>query len=428
MKKENKVKLTKLQGRIQNGMGKFQRNKYVSAIAGGMMSILPVLMVGSFSSIFYSLNLGPYQHFITQTGIKNIFNVITAVTTDVLALYVVVALANSLAAELKTDKFNSIISSLVAFLMVTPMLVKKGAFIGLNMKYIGSAGMIVAMIVGLTATRLFAWLSGNKHLTIKMPDSVPEFVSRTFASMMPIILIAIIYAIVNFLFSLTPWHNISDMIITLIQVPLQGLGTSLWAALVLVFFAEFCWFFGIHGTMATTAVLYTLFYPFDVANLQAFKAGVALPYIVTMTLITNQKGPRALAYAILCLRCKSEQLRSLGKVGFIPAFFGISEPFKFGIPMVLNPLAFIPLTMGGTVCVAATYFATLIGLIPRPNGIPVQTAGTPEFFRAFLLGGWRMVIWHVVQLLILLAIWYPFMKMIDKQKCEEELARSQQAN
>jgi cellobiose PTS system EIIC component len=423
----NNTKLAKWRDNIQTGMGKFQRNKYVSAIAGGMMAILPVLMVGSFSSIFFSLNIGSYQIFIAQTGIKNIFNVITAVTTDILSIYVVISLANSLAAELKTDKFMSIISSLLAFLLVTPMLTQKDKFIGLNMAYIGSQGMLVAMVVALTATRLFAFFSNNKHLVIKMPDSVPEFVSKTFASMLPIFLITIIYAIINFLFALTPYHNIDDMIMTLIQVPLQGLGSSPFAALVLVFFAEFCWFFGIHGTMATTAVLYTLFYSFDVANLNAFKAGTALPYIVTMTFITNQKGPRALAYAILCIRSKSERLRSLGKVGLIPAFFGISEPFKFGIPMVLNPLAFIPLTMGGTISVAVTYFATYIGLIPRPNGIPVQTAGTPEFFRAFLLGGWKMVLWHVVQLLILLAVWYPFMKLIDRQCCAEEIANSKNA-
>ncbi|QYN59551.1 PTS sugar transporter subunit IIC [Lactobacillus panisapium] len=422
----NKAKLAQWRDKIQTGMGKFQRNKYVSAIAGGMMAILPVLMVGSFSSIFFSLNIGPYQSFITQTGIKNIFNIITAVTTDILSIYVVVSLANSLAAELKVDKFMAIISSLVAFLLVTPMIEQKGKFIGLDMNYIGSQGMLVAMVVALTATRLFALFANNKYLVIKMPESVPEFVSKTFASMLPIFLITIIYAIVNFLFTLTPYHNVDDMIMTLIQVPLQGLGSSPFAALVLVFFAEFCWFFGIHGTMATTAVLYTLFYPFDVANLNAFKAGTALPYIVTMTFITNQKGPRALAYAILCIRSKSERLRSLGKVGFIPAFFGISEPFKFGIPMVLNPLAFIPLTMGGTISVAATYLATYIGLIPRPNGIPVQTAGTPEFFRAFLLGGWRMVIWHVVQLVILLAIWYPFMRMIDKQCCAQEAAKTEE--
>ena len=63
----NKAKLAQWRDKIQTGMGKFQRNKYVSAIAGGMMAILPVLMVGSFSSIFFSLNIGPYQSFITQT-------------------------------------------------------------------------------------------------------------------------------------------------------------------------------------------------------------------------------------------------------------------------------------------------------------------------------------------------------------------------
>ena len=219
----SKTNLSKLRDKIQTGMGKFQRNKYVSAIAGGMMAILPVLMVGSFASIFFSLNIGPYQAFITQSGLKNIFNIITAVTTDILSIYVVISLSNSLAAELKVDKFMSIISSLVAFLLVTPMLVQKGKFIGLDMNYIGSQGMLVAMVVALTATRLFALFANNKHLVIKMPDSVPEFVSKTFASMLPIFLITIIYAIVNFLFALTPYHNIDDMIIKIIKIPLQGL-------------------------------------------------------------------------------------------------------------------------------------------------------------------------------------------------------------
>lgn len=39
----NKAKLAQWRDKIQTGMGKFQRNKYVSAIAGGMMAILPVL-------------------------------------------------------------------------------------------------------------------------------------------------------------------------------------------------------------------------------------------------------------------------------------------------------------------------------------------------------------------------------------------------
>ena len=416
----NREKLSVLQNNVQKWMGKFQRNRYVSAIAGGMMSILPILMVGSFADVLFSLNIDSYQDFLTQTEIGELFNIISTVTMDLLSVYVVLALSNSLAAELKVDKFMAMISSVMALFLLTPLIIENGDFIGLNLEYTGSGGMIVAMLVSLSATRLFSIFYNNKHLTIKLPDSVPEFVSRTFISMLPIFLIAGIYAIINLLFTFTPYDNIHDTIIELIQIPLQGLGSSLPAALILVFFAEFLWFFGIHGTMATNAILFSIFYPFDVANLEAFSAGTALPFIVTMTFITNQKGPRALAYAILCIRCKSQQLKSLGKVGFIPAYFGISEPFKFGMTMVLNPIVFIPLTMGGTISVAATYFATYIGLIPAPNGIPVQTAGTPEFFRAFLLGGWRMVIWHVVQLVILLAVWYPFIKMMDKQKLAEE--------
>src|SRR5699024_2913234 len=145
-------------------------------------------------------------------------------------------------------------------------------------------------------------------------------------------------------FSKTSFGNIHDFIYILLQEPLQHLGGSIWALLFLMFFSEFLWFFGIHGSMATAAILNALYQPLEIQNLAAYSAGEELPNIITMSFINTLKGPRHFALALLLLLiCRSHHLKSVGKVAIVPGFFGISEPMKFGIPMVLNPVLFIPM-------------------------------------------------------------------------------------
>lgn len=415
---DKKQTLMGFRAKLQKIIGAIQSSYYVQAVSSGMMMLLPIMMVGSIVAVLSSLNIDSYQAFLVSTGLKAIFKVASTVTMNVISLYVVTAIAYKLAEAHKKDGIIGALLALMVFLFLTPM--ETNGIKAIDLSYIGSKGMIVAMLVGLFATRFYVYLLDRK-LTIKMPDSVPDFVSKSFSSLIPAFILAAVFGVLNALIGLTPFDNIHNLIYAIVQAPLQGLGASLAAALLIVFLAEFLWFFGIHGTMATSTILYALFYPFDIANLEAFQAGTALPFIVTMTFINAQKGPRYLALSILLLRCKSEQMRSLGKVGIIPGCFGISEPYKFGLPMVLNPILFLPLIFAGTINVALSYFATLIGIIPRVNGMPLPAAGTPEIIKGFMIGGWQMALWHVGLLFVAMLVYFPFIRYMDKQKvCQEQ--------
>ncbi|MFC0139368.1 PTS sugar transporter subunit IIC [Erwinia mallotivora] len=313
-------------------------------------------MVWSFASVLSSINIDSWQILITRSALKSVFTYCTVATMNIISVYVVIALAYKMAELHKKDGILAALLALMAFFLLTPIS-SFDKIKAIELTSLGARGMIVAMITGLVAARLYVWLTDLK-LTIKLPDSVPDFVSKSFSSLIPAFIIGLIFSLVSVIFSLTAFNNVHDFIYSLVQSPLQGLGASLTAALFIVFLAEFLWFFGIHGTMATSAILFTLFYPFDVENLNAFQAGEALPFIVTMTFINAQKGPRYLAMSILLLCCKSTQMKSIGKIGVLPGCFGISEPYKFGLPMVLNPVLFLPLMTAGTVNVALSYFAT----------------------------------------------------------------------
>ena len=58
---------------------------------------------------------------------------------------------------------------------------------------------------------------------------------------------------------------------------------------------------------------------------------------------------------------KSKQLKALGKVGIIPAIFGINEPVLFGTPIVMNPMLAIPFIGMPVIACLIQYFALYTG-------------------------------------------------------------------
>ena len=62
---------------------------------------------------------------------------------------------------------------------------------------------------------------------------------------------------------------------------------------------------------------------------------------------------------------KSKQLKALGKVGIIPALFGINEPVLFGTPIVMNPMLAILLLVN--LCVSFFVYLPFIKKVDKMN-------------------------------------------------------------
>ncbi|USQ68638.1 PTS transporter subunit EIIC [Companilactobacillus allii] len=415
------AKMQSFTNKIQSSMGKFASNKLLSAISNGMIRLLPVTMVGSVFAILGNLGFPGYQEFVNKIGFGSIFAMGVQMTTNLISIYVLISLAYEYSKKLNGSKVNSILLSVMSFFLLTPISnfkVKGSAVVGLDLTYLGSKGMFVAMIVSLSVTRLYCLLE-NKHITIKMPDSVPPAVSNSFTGLVPAWIIAGIVLVINGILRATPFGDIHDLVYTIVQTPLEHLGGSIWALLFILFFSEFLWFFGIHGSMATSAIIYTLYQPLELQNLAAYTAGQALPNILTKTFIDVMKGPRHFALALLLLFiCRSHHMKSVGKVAIIPAIFGISEPMKFGIPMVLNPILFIPMTLSPVISVGLAYAATSLKLIPRMTGITFPW--NIPVVSGLIVGDWRTAVLQVIQLFIAMALYYPFIKFLDRQTLEQE--------
>ena len=106
-------------------------------------------------------------------------------------------------------------------------------------------------------------------------------------------------------------------------------------------------------------------------------------------------------------------------MSIIPAIFGINEPLIFGIPILLNPLLFIPYVLNPIVCTVLSYVSIATGITPHLTGVEVNWT-MPQFISGFIAQGWQTTVLQIVLVSLTTLIWFPFFKIVDRQITEEE--------
>ena len=399
-------------------------NKIIQTISKALMSLMPALMIGAIGSLLQQIPIPAYQNFIQSTGIYAFTQVLVNVTTNMLALYAAFAISYVFVKNEGHDGFTGGILSLIAFMIVTPMeTVGEGwaAVTNLPLSWLGAKGLFTAMFVALLTGYIYSFLM-RKNITIKMPDSVPPFVSKSFSGIIPGAAIALIFGIISILIQMTPFGDVHQAIYGLIGAPLSSIGGSIWAALLIYVLSGFCWFFGIHGIAVMSAVM-PIWMAADMANVSAISAGGAASNIVTynwVNAIGNIGGAGCtLGLILLCaFAAKSKRYREMGKLAIVPSCFGINEPVVFGLPCMLNATLMIPFVFLPVILIGISYILTITGILPIGNGI--AAGACIPVLSGLLIGGWRVALWNIIEILITVLAYLPFFKILDKQAYLEE--------
>lgn len=398
---------------------KFSNNIIVKTVANGMMLTLPVTIVGSLLMVVQMIpNLPDIINQACTLG--------TTITSNLIAVYIVLGMSYSLTRELKGDIPAAMLLSFASFMLVTPIttfeLGDDKVTQAVELSYLGSKGIFVGMIMSITITWCFVKLS-EKKISFKMPDSVPPFISKTFEAIVPVAILFCTSIAINCIFAATPYGNVHDFIYTILQEPMALLGGSIWSALFLMFFSELLWWFGIHGSNVTSSIITILFASQAYANMEVVAAGGTAENVINSFFLDAYKGPRALALGVILLFiCRSEKFKSIGKVSIVPSIFGITEPMKFGIPQILNPVLFIPLTVAAPLCIGIAYIATIIGFLPITSvSVP---RNLPTFITGFMAGGWQGLVVQLIQFVAVVLLYLPFMKKLDIQETALEAPKT----
>ena len=116
---------------------------------------------------------------------------------------------------------------------------------------------------------------------------------------------------------------------------------------------------------------------------------------------------------------KSDQLKSLMKMAFVPGLFNINEPIIFGLPIVFNPYLLVPFVLVPLFAMFITWFAISTGFMAPFSAVQVPWT-TPPIIAGFLLDGWQGAVIQIVNLVMATAIYFPFLKAQDKAFLKEE--------
>lgn len=422
---------------------KIGSNKFLVAIRDAFVAIMPITMTGAIATLlnvfFRDLpnSYWPDLHIAeNMSWLISINGNVWWATLAMLSLAFVFALGYQVAKTFKTDALAGGLVAFASYIAVTPQVATiaeagpNGAdAVGwgfLNYNYLDAKGLFTALIIGLISSIIYSKLMNNKKMTIKMPDSVPPAVSRTFASIIPGIIAIYVCGIAAWATSeMTGGLAIGDVVLKYVQMPFLGLYQGLGAVLIIVLAVQLLWFFGLHGTNVLGAVLDGTYLTALTMNDSLYQAGQPMEYLWTRgtfdAFVWMGGAGCTIAFVIaILIFSKRADSRAVAKMSAPMAVFNINEPVVFGMPVVLNPIYFIPWLLVPCVLTIVSYLVIAAGWVPYVHVVVPWVV--PPILYAFLATGGSIAaaILALVNLVIAVAIWSVFVIMANRVQTEEE--------
>lgn len=398
---------------------KLDQQKHIQAIKDGIVASVPVIIVGSFCTIFLGINnligSGPIYDFLSAN--MGILTYASAFTTDMLAVYATYFIAKSLSEKYDIAGSQPAITALIVFFIVSSV-IQDGQ---LSTAYLGSTGLFPGIIIALVTVEIYH-LCYSKKLYIKMPESVPPMVQDSFAALVPLVIntiLAVAAANISMALAGVPFPQV---LMNLLAPAISSMDT-LPALLIVIFLTQILWFFGLHGPSITSAVWASFAIAYGAENIAAYTAGEPVTHIFTFgmyyAILQVTGSGLTLGLNLLMIKSKAKSLSSVGKVAVVPGIFGINEPLIFGTPLIMNPFMFIPFVFGPLICTVIAYFSMTLGIIGKPIANP--PGFLPPGVGAFLMTlDWKSVVLVFLLLALMTLIYYPFFKMMEKEELEKE--------
>ncbi|MEO1772768.1 PTS sugar transporter subunit IIC [Candidatus Enterococcus ferrettii] len=401
---------------------KLSQQRHLKATRDAFMSMLPITLFGSIPII---LNAAPVTENTTNRFLlawasfaeqnSMILNWISGITLSAMSLFICIGVTYFLCRHYKEDVLRPLMFAVVGFLMLVLTPLKLG-WDGkeVEISFLDGRGILLALFVSIVTVEGYHWMRKKNIGRISMPDSVPASLSETFAALVPGLILMTFFSIVFIIFH--AFDTTAVQFLYNIMAPSFQAADSLPFTILSIFLIHLFWFFGIHD-----AALAGILGPIRDGNLSINAAekmaGTDLSNVFTTPfwtyfVIIGGSGS-VLALAFLMMRSKSKQLSTVGKVGFLPSIFGISEPMIFGTPLMLNPIFFVPFIFTSVFNGIVTYLCMSWGIVGKT--FAVFSWQMPAPIGAFLSTmDWRAIVLVLALIALDGVLYYPFFKVYEK--------------
>lgn len=406
------------------------KNKYLSAIRNSFITIMPIVIGCSLCTLLNCVFLGEGNYFDKWFGFQGLeimsaLGAIGSAGMSIMTLLIVFLVAKNLARSYNLDTDTVSVTAVVAFLTITTFGVDETLGEVIQTYYLGAAGLFTGFIAAIATVEIMRKLMNVKALIIKMPESVPTGIARSFNSMIPTILTMFIFGIVRFITNAVGLP-LNDLIFNFLQQPLAAIVTSPVGIVLIYVFYMLLWGFGIHSAYIIGTPILEPIYLANLTTNIAFMTNQAgdptvltKPFVDSFMFMGGAGNMLALIIAIM-LVSKRKDYKQISKLGFVPALFNISEPIMFGLPVVMNPILIIPMILVTIAGLGIGYLSTILGFMPYTFVATPWT--TPPLVGAFLAtgGSFGALLSALVTLVVSVLIYMPFVKAMDKAEIVDD--------
>lgn len=402
---------------------------HLSSLRDSFATIMPLYILAGVAVLF---NNTIFQWFLSGSSLASAQywgNLLVNATLNISSLLIATVIGYCLSRNRGYD--NPIAAALVSLATLIIMMpgsvtvIPDGAADGvavsgvLSFSNIGTQAMFAGIIIGLTATELFIYISSIKKLQINMGDSIPPAVGKSFSVLIPFIIVMALFAVISAVLYNVFHTDLISIITVIIQEPLRGVTTGLFGCVLIYSLGNLLWLFGIHQTVLNGSLLEPLLMINMTQCMAAYAAGQPIPNIInaafvpTFGMMGGSGSTIALIIATL-LFGRNKATKAICKLSVAPGCFNINEPIIFGYSIVYNITMIIPFVLLPAIGIIIGYAATALNFI---NECVVYIPWTtPPLLSGYLAtsGDFRAVIVQILIIAIGVLLYLPFVKINDK--------------
>ncbi|MDU5336744.1 PTS sugar transporter subunit IIC [Enterococcus sp.] len=417
--------------KISGPLGRFANTDIISSVVSGLVSAMPIIMIGSIFLILYVLgspDIGtsgkPLIGFLAPLAAK--FAWMNSLTMNMMSLYCAISIPYHYAQKKKMNTLTCSMLGLATFLIFTINGYDEAG--GISVASFSASGLFVCIVTSIVGVQILKFFL-DRNITIKMPDSVPPNIGNAFGALLPYATVFSLAWIIRTIldFDMVTWLN------TLLE-PIITSSDSLWMAMLVTFVCLLLWSVGLHGDNMFLA----LFTPFGLTwvdqnasvlangasnvDLPNILAGLGNTGLLRLTIWTAAVWPLLL----LMLISKKKQFRTIGVTALVPGIFTIVEPVIYGLPIALNPYLMIPFILSGTISTGVGYLLMSTSFIGKFYAV-VPWATPPFLLGPLGTGDIKTALIPIISFAIGLVIYLPFWKVYNQSLDVEEEQKAEEA-
>lgn len=420
-------KFEAFQDKLENILGPFSAkisaNKTISAISSAMLTLMPVMIGGAIFSLLSNFPVTQVTDLLTTIGLKPVLDMFVATSTNLTPLFLSFMVAHNYTKSQNYNGPTGGIFALLIYFTLIPSSITIGETVvnGYSSEFLGGNGIFVAMIFSVITAKIYVLFMKKKWI-LKMPKSVPPMIAQSFEAIYAGIVIVGLGIATNYLIQGLSFNSVFDVVSKFIQQPIMLLGANVPALILLYTLINLCWFFGIHPSAITSFYMPVLIQILS-GNATAFVEGKPLPYmnealVYMFSGIGGASGTLGLVLSMIIFS-KSKRYKTMTKLCGIPGFFNINEPLIFGMPMIMNPIFFIPMIASSIVTMGTvSVFSNFITLNPIAATSMPWTMPFP--ITAFFGGGIPLLLVALLAIILVTLLYAPFFIALDRKELQLE--------